>query len=54
MTHNADIIPAPVNSGPRIVNISPSEIIPGELLTPLENPEAELKQIMEWFATGEW
>lgn len=49
--------PIPIPSGakqPRVVNTSPSEIIPTEGLTPVDNPDAELKLALDWFAHGEW
>lgn len=46
--------PTTSTSGPRVVNTSPSDIIPTEQLLPFDNPDAEFKQVMEWFANGEW
>ena len=56
MCCTVNLPPAPTvsSSGPRQVNTSPSDIIPTEQLLPFDNPDLELKQVMEWFANGEW
>jgi hypothetical protein len=54
MTAGPPPTPTVSTSGPRQVNTSPSDIIPTEQLLPFDNPELELKQVMEWLANGEW